>query len=244
MDEQAFHVQYKGANFVPLRTEHEKVLQGLQHVFNFNSWRTRWWRTFFTILIIIVLFILPINNFGNYIIIIRKRSRCDNFNIQISKWFSWYIRMSSIFIQKMQFFENILQTFEWIVIILHCCLLLLLTYVRFLETVNNGFLWYGILWWYQVFHCLKNTNLWKRFVALDCFDTKKNDFFSTMSFEALYHTLVHWLKNRRCIWRRENQVKVREVLDFRVSRGNVNQKDNLPTLSWKGWDEFSYPLFK
>ena len=30
MDEQAFHVQYKGANFVPLRTEHEKVLQGLQ----------------------------------------------------------------------------------------------------------------------------------------------------------------------------------------------------------------------
>ena len=70
----------------------------------------------------------------------------------------------------MQFLEILLQTFEWIVIIAHCCLLVWLTYVRFLETVNNGFLWYGIPWWYHVFHCLENTNLWKRFVTLHCFD--------------------------------------------------------------------------
>ena len=85
-----------------------------------------------------------------------------------------------------------------------------------------------------MFHCLENTNLWKRFVALHCFDTKTNDFLSVMGFEASYYTLVHWLKNRRCIWRQENQVDVREVLDFRVSRVIVNQKGNLSALSSKG----------
>ena len=76
----------------------------------------------------------------------------------------------------MQFLEIRSQTFEWIVIIIHCCLLFWLTYVRFLETVNNGFLWCGIPWRYQVFHCLENTNLWKRFVTLQCFDAKTNEF--------------------------------------------------------------------
>ena len=76
----------------------------------------------------------------------------------------------------MQFLEIRSQSFEWIVIIIHCCLLFWLTYVRFLETVNNGFLWCGIPWRYQVFHCLENTNLWKRFVTLQCFDAKTNEF--------------------------------------------------------------------
>ena len=68
-----------------------------------------------------------------------------------------------------------------------------------------------------MFHCLENTNLWKRFVAFHYFDTKKNDFLSVIGLEASYYTLVHWLKNRRCIWGQESQVDVREVLDFRVS---------------------------
>ena len=68
----------------------------------------------------------------------------------------------------------------------HCCLLVWLAFVRFLEAVNNGFLWYGIPWWCQVFRSLENTNLWKRFVALHCFDTKTNDFFSVIGFEAWY----------------------------------------------------------
>ena len=59
---------------------------------------------------------------------------------------------------------------------------------------------------------LENTNLWKRFVAFHCFDTHRNNFFLIMGFEALYYTLIHWLKNKRCIWRQENQADVREVL--------------------------------
>ena len=144
----------------------------------------------------------------------------------------------------MQFLKILKQTFEWIFIIVHYCLLVWLNYVRFLETVNNGFLWYCISWWYQVFHCLKNTNFWKWFVALHCFDTKTNDFLWVMGFEASYYTLVHWLKNSYCIWRQENWVDVREVLDFRVSKAIVNRKGNLSALSSKGWVEFSYPLFK
>ena len=65
-----------------------------------------------------------------------------------------------------------------------------------------------------------------------------------MGFEALYYTLVYWLKNRHCIWRQKNQVDVREVLDFRVSKKIVNQKGNLSVLSLERWVEFSYPLFK
>ena len=84
-----------------------------------------------------------------------------------------------------------------------------------------------------MFHCLENTNLWKQFVALHCFDTKTNDFLSIMGFEVSYYTLVHWLKNRRCIWRQENQVDVREVLDFGLSSEIVNQKGNLSALSSK-----------
>ena len=75
--------------------------------------------------------------------------------------------------------------------------------------------------------------MWKQFVALHCFDTKTNDFLSVMGFKALYCTLVHWLKNRSCIWKQENQVDVCEVLDFRVSRAIVNQKGNLSVLSSK-----------
>ena len=85
-----------------------------------------------------------------------------------------------------------------------------------------------------MFHCLEKTNLWKRFIALHCFDTKTNDFLSVMGFEASYYTPVHWLKNRRCTWRQENQVDVREVLGFRVSRAIVNQKGNLSAFSSKG----------
>ena len=84
----------------------------------------------------------------------------------------------------------------------------LIDLVRFLETVNNAFLWYGIPWWDQVFHCLENNNLWEWFVALHCFDTKMNDFL------ASYYTLVHWLQNRHCIWRQENQI---DVLRFLIS---------------------------
>ena len=75
-----------------------------------------------------------------------------------------------------------------------------------------------------MFHCLENTNLWKWFVALHCFDTKTNNFLSVMGFEASYYT----------VWRQENQVDVRKVLDFRVSRAIVNQKGNLSALSSKG----------
>ena len=85
-----------------------------------------------------------------------------------------------------------------------------------------------------MFHCLKNTNLWQRLVTLHCFDTKTNDFLTVMGFEASYYALVHWLKDRRCIWRQENQVDVHEVLDLRVSRVIVNQKGNLSVLSSKG----------
>ena len=46
--------------------------------------------------------------------------------------------------QSHQFLKIILQTFGWIIIIIHCCLLVWLTYVRFLKTVNNGFLLYSI----------------------------------------------------------------------------------------------------
>ena len=81
---------------------------------------------------------------------------------------------------------------------------------------------------------LGNTNLWKRFVALHCFDTKTNDFLSVMGFEDSYYTLVHWLKNRCCIWIQENQVDVREALDFSVNRATVNQKGNLSDLISKG----------
>ena len=84
-----------------------------------------------------------------------------------------------------------------------------------------------------MFPWLENTNLWKRFVALYYFDAKTNDFLSVMGFEASYYTLVHLLKNRCCIWRQENQVDVREVLGFRVSRAIVNQKGNLSVLSSK-----------
>ena len=143
-----------------------------------------------------------------------------------------------------QFLKILLQNFEWIVFIVHCCLLVWLTYVRFLETVSNGFLRYSIPLWYQVFHWLKNTNMWKQFVALHCFDTKTNDFLSVMGFKALYCTLVHWLKNRSCFSKQENQVDVCEVLDFRVSRAIVNQKGYLSVLSSKEWVEFSYRLFK
>ena len=85
-----------------------------------------------------------------------------------------------------------------------------------------------------MFHYLENTNLWKRFVALHCFDTKTNDFLLVMGFEASYYIQVNCLKNRRGIWRQENQVDVREVLDFRVSRAIVNHKGNLSALSSKG----------
>ena len=63
---------------------------------------------------------------------------------------------------------------------------------------------------------------------------RRTTFLSVMGFEVSYYTLVHWLKNRRCIWRHENQVDVREVLDFSVSREIVNQKGNLSALSAKG----------
>ena len=85
-----------------------------------------------------------------------------------------------------------------------------------------------------MFHYLEKTNLRKWFVALHCFDKKTNDFLSVMGFEASYYTLVHWLKNRRCIWRHENQVDVREVLVFMESRAIVNQKGDLSALSSKG----------
>ena len=78
-----------------------------------------------------------------------------------------------------------------------------------------------------MFRYLENTNLWKWFVALHCVDTKTNNFFLAMGFEDSYYTLVHWLKNRRCMWMQENQVGPREVLDFRVSRAIFNQKENL-----------------
>ena len=60
-------------------------------------------------------------------------------------------------------------------------------------------------------------------VALRCFDRKTNNFLSVMGFEASNYTLVHWLKNRSCMLRQENQVDVCEVLDFRVSRAIINQ---------------------
>ena len=47
------------------------------------------------------------------------------------------------------------------------------------------------------------------------------------------YTLVYWLKNRPYIWRQENQVDVREVLDFKVSRVIFNHKGNLSALSSK-----------
>ena len=83
-------------------------------------------------------------------------------------------------------------------------------------------------------HWSENTDLWKQFVALHGVDTKMNDFLLIIDFEALHYILVHWLKNRRCIWRQENQVDVHEVLDFRVSRAILNQKGNLSFLSSKG----------
>ena len=70
-----------------------------------------------------------------------------------------------------------------------------------------------------------------RFVALHCFDTKANDFLLVMGFEASYYTLIHWLKNRRCIWRQENQVDVREFLDFRVGSAIFDHKYNISALS-------------
>ena len=75
----SFPCSVQGSEFRPAHTEHGKVLQRFQHAFNFISWRTCWWRTFFIILIIFALFILPFNNVGDDIIIIRERSRCDNF---------------------------------------------------------------------------------------------------------------------------------------------------------------------
>ena len=79
---------------------------------------------------------------------------------------------------------------------------------------------------------LENNNLWKRFVALHCFDTKMNDFLSVMGFEASYYTQVHWLKNRRCIRTKENEVDVRdEVFDFRVSRAIVDSTLFLRSVS-------------
>ena len=63
----------------------------------------------------------------------------DNYTIQISKRFSWKVWLNSIIIQLMRFLEILLQTFEWIVIIVRCCLLLWLTYVRFLETAMVSF---------------------------------------------------------------------------------------------------------
>ena len=76
-----------------------------------------------------------------------------------------------------------------------------------------------------------NNDLWKRSVVLHCFDTKPNNFLSVMGFEASYY---NWLRNRRCIWRQESQVDIRDVLDFRVSRAIFNQKGNLSILSSKG----------
>ena len=64
-------------------------------------------------------------------------------------------------------------------------------------------------------------------------DTKTNDFISVIGFEASYHTLVHWLTNRRSTWRQENQTDVCEVLNFRVSRAIGNQMGNLSVLSSK-----------
>ena len=81
-------------------------------------------------------------------------------------------------------------------------------------------------------------------VALRCFDRKTNNFLSIMGFEASYYTLVHWLKNRSCMLRQENQVDVCEVLDFRVSRAIISQKGNLSALISKGWVDFSYTLIK
>ena len=63
----------------------------------------------------------------------------DNYTIQIRKRFSWKVWLNSIIIQLMRFLEILLQTFEWIVIIVRCCLLLWLTYVRFLETAMVSF---------------------------------------------------------------------------------------------------------
>ena len=54
------------------------------------------------------------------------------------------------------------------------------------------------------------------------------------------YTLVYCLKNRPCIWRQENQVDVREVLDFKVSRVIATWKGNLSALSSKRWVKFSY----
>ena len=147
----SFPCSVQGTEFCPYAFQYGIILQRFQCVFNFITWSTRWWRTFFIILIIFVLFIRHFNNFGDDIIIIKERSRCDNFTIQISKWFSWWV---------------------W------------------------------------------------------------------------YYTLVLCLKSRRCNWRLENQVDVREVLDFRMRRAIANQKGNLSALTLKGWVDLSYPLFK
>ena len=71
------------------------------------------------------------------------------------------------------------------------------------------------------------------FAALHCFDSKTNDSLSVMGFEASYYTLVDWLKNRRCIWRQENQVDVCEVFDFRVAKTIFNQKGSISALTSK-----------
>ena len=140
----------------------------------------------------------------------------------------------------MQFLKIPLQTFEWIVIIVHCCMLIWLTYVRFVETVNKGFLWYGIPWWYQVFHCLENTNLWKRFVALHwlwCKDERRSFGNGLWGFVLYPGPLV---EEQMLYLEAGNQVDIH----FRVSRAIVNKKEDLSALSSKGWFEFSYQLFK
>ena len=192
-----------------------------------------WWHTFFIILIIFTL----TTSLEKEADVTTSQSRSANDYVDR---FSWMVSLSN----SCNFSRSSCKLFSWIIIIVHCCLLLWLTYVRFLETVNNGFLWYNIPWWYQVFHCLENTNLWKQFVALHCFDTGMNNFLLVMGFETSYYTLVHCLKNRHCIWMQENQVDVHEVFDFRVSSTIVNQKGNLSALSSKGWVDFSYPFFQ
>ena len=134
------------------------------------------------------------------------------------------------------------KTFEWIIIIVHCCLLVWLTFVNFLETVNNGFLWYCIPWWYKVFHCLEKTNLWKRFVALHCFDTITYKFLLVMGFEASMD-LGPMVEEQMSYVEREQLGCCSWGSWFQVVQSNC-QKGNLSALSLTGWVEFSYEPFK
>ena len=124
-----------------------------------------------------------------------------------------------------------LQIFEWIIIIVHCCLLVWLTYVRFLERVNNGFLRYNIPYDTKCFIAWKILIFWSGLLLSIAVILLE------MGFEALYYILVHWLKNRRCIWRQENQVGVRFMISGWAGQFSIRRAT---FLLWARKDESSF----